>query len=103
MLLVASPRYSLISRLPGPSPTMTTPRPARPGLPLHAPSVHTWIALAGAADGVALAADFAERPVPVVPAVPFAPGCGLGSAGGPGSVFSASPPGAGVGLGALGR
>src|SRR5262252_8222157 len=48
MLLVASPRYSLISRC-GPSPTITTPRPARPGLPLHAPSVQTWIASAGAA------------------------------------------------------
>ncbi len=54
MLLVASPRYSESSLRSPPSIT-TTPMPAGPGLPVHAPSVHTAIASSGTLPTVASA------------------------------------------------
>src|ERR1041384_777295 len=93
MLLVASPRYSLISRCPVPSPTTTTPSPAGPGLPLHAPSVHTWIALAGTAG--ARCEDLGEDRGDDG-AFDALPGAGRASAGSPASIATGSLPGAAV-------
>src|SRR6185369_3073158 len=94
MLLVASPRYSLISRSPGPSPRITTPSPAGPGLPLHAPSVQTWIAFSGTL--VARAEDLPEDVADGLPASREA--WGRASAGSPASNSASSLPGAGVRL-----
>ena len=88
MLFVPSPRYSEISRVFAPS-TMTTPTPAGPGLPVHAPSVHTWMASAGADAAAAVPVLSAPRDFAPALTVPFS------GAGSPTSI-SITPPPSGV-------
>src|SRR5262245_14516217 len=84
-LLVVSPRYSL-SSVVTPASTTTTPRPAGPGLPEHAPSVYamTEAGSAGAGGGAGEPADFdADAPADFVAdafAGAFAPARGFGGA-----------------------